>query len=91
MARFGTVGLVLGLLMLALTACGDDEAFQCGDELTCRAGQVCVESAAWTVQYRCADNPCSGELSCDCAKAACDGMSCGGTEDRTVSCVCLTC
>jgi hypothetical protein len=86
---------VLGLLSvfaLSQTACGEGESFQCGDDLTCEEGQICVERNAFMTEFRCVENPCgSEELSCDCADSACDGFACSSVSENKVSCVCLVC
>jgi hypothetical protein len=82
----------LGLSAFVLIACGDDEAFGCGENLTCEAGQLCVEMQAWTTEFRCVENPCGDEpTSCECAASACDFGECGGVEDTKVTCFCPTC
>jgi hypothetical protein len=95
MIRFPDSRFVWALFLLSLftqTACGEGETFKCGDDLTCSEGQVCVEKAGFAAQeYSCVENPCSGELSCDCAESVCDGTMCGSAEGHTVSCVCLVC
>jgi hypothetical protein len=84
---------VLSVFALSQTACGEDESFPCGDDLTCEEDQICVEESYWkTTDFRCVENPCgSAKLSCDCAASACDVGTCNSVAERKVSCVCLAC
>jgi hypothetical protein len=98
MTRPGLLRLILGLVWVSAlhqTACGGDDtstSFRCGNDLTCRDGQICVEIQAWMQTFRCVENPCgSKELSCDCAASACEYAVCGHAEGRNVSCYCPTC
>lgn len=94
MIRFSDSKIAWGFFLMSLftqTACGEDETFECGDDLTCSEGEVCVEKAGFAEEYSCAENPCSGELSCDCAESVCGGTMCGSAEGHTVSCYCIAC
>ena len=83
---------LLSVLALSQTGCGEAESFQCGDDLTCEEGQICVQDSHWTTDFRCVENPCGSEkLSCDCAASACDVGSCNSVSENKVSCVCLAC
>jgi hypothetical protein len=90
---------ILGVLCLCapvLAACGDDEpaTFECGDDLTCKEGQVCVQENTDLPEprYHCADDPCgSAEPSCDCVASVCEIGSCTSASERKVTCVCLVC
>lgn len=86
---------ILTTFMLA-SGCGDDASFQCGPAdagVRCEEDQICREFAdLGGLQYQCVANPCgSGALSCDCAASVCQGFVCASVEDRTVSCVCISC